>query len=355
MSTLAAQLSLMPSVEVASDERNAAELDAFVEAHPAGTIYHRSAWRALIRRLFGHEVYCLYVRDQAGSISGLLPVVRLKSRLFGNYMVSMPYVNRGGVIGKTPVVEEALMCAAAQLAQRKGCSHVEFRDTFPRGPEWSLRTDKVSMVLPLPQNPQALWKAIGGKCRAQVKRPLRENARVLHGGVELLSDFYAVFARNMRDLGTPVYPCRFFASVCEAMWDAAAFTVVRLGKRPVAAGLQLRDRQRMEVPWASSLRETNGIGTNMLLYWSMLERSVNLGCEEFDFGRSSVGSGTWRFKKQWGAEEHQLYWHYWLAPGKPVPSLNPSNPRYALAIRLWRHLPLAVANLIGPHIVKSLP
>ncbi|MGE0081190.1 MAG: FemAB family XrtA/PEP-CTERM system-associated protein [Thiohalomonadaceae bacterium] len=355
MSTLAAQLSLVPSIEVAADERNAMELDAFADAHPAGSLYHRSAWRGLIRRLFGHETCCLYVRNQAGAITGLLPVVRLRSRLFGNYMVSMPYVNRGGAIADDPVVEESLMCAAAQLALRKGCSHAEFRDTFPRGPEWSLRTDKVAMVLPLPQGAQALWKAIGGKCRAQVKRPMRENARVLHGGAELLSDFYTVFARNMRDLGTPVYPRRFFAAVCEAMGDAAAITVVRLGQRPVAAGLQLRDRQRMEVPWASSLRETNGLGANMLLYWSMLERAVTEGCEEFDFGRSSVGSGTWRFKKQWGAEERQLYWHYWLAPGRQVPVMNPGNPRYRLAIKAWQRLPLALANFLGPHIVKSLP
>lgn len=355
MSTLAVQLSLVPNIEVASDERDGNELDAFVIGHPGGSIYHLSCWRALIRHLFGHEALCLYARNAAGEITGLLPVVRLRSVLFGNYMVSMPYVNRGGALADDPVVEEALMCAAAQLAMRKGCSHVEFRDVFPRGPEWSLRTDKVAMVLPLAENTQALWKTIGTKCRAQVRRPMREGARVIHGGPELLGDFYAVFARNMRDLGTPVYPRRFFEAVCTAMGDGAALTVVRLGQQPVAAGLLLRDKQRMEVPWASSLRETNGLGTNMLLYWSMLERAVDAGCEEFDFGRSSVGSGTWRFKKQWGAEERQLYWHYWLAPGRAVPAMNPGNPRYRIAIRLWQRLPLTVANLLGPRIVKSLP
>jgi FemAB-related protein (PEP-CTERM system-associated) len=355
MSTLAAQLSLVPSIDVAAGAEHAEELNTFVRAHPGGSIYHLSAWRQLASRLFGHEAICLLARNMAGEVTGMLPLVRLKSWLFGDYMVSMPYVNYGGALAHEPVVEETLMCAAAELAARRGCSHVEFRDTFPRGPEWALRTDKVAMVKPLPGTERALWKDIGAKCRAQVRRPMREGASVVRGGAELLGEFHAVFARNMRDLGTPVYPLAFFREIMAAMGNAASLTVVRLAGRAVAAGLVLRDRSRMEVPWASSLRGTNGLGTNMLLYWSLLEQAVEDGCEEFDFGRSSVGSGTWRFKKQWGAEERQLYWHYWLAPGKPVPALTPGNPRYALFIRMWKHLPLVFANRLGPYIVKSLP
>ncbi|MCK9529705.1 MAG: FemAB family PEP-CTERM system-associated protein [Gammaproteobacteria bacterium] len=355
MSTLAAQLALVPRIDVASADQAAEELDGFVQGHARGSIYHLNGWRRLAAVLFGHEAFCLMARKETGELTGILPLVRLKSRLFGNYMVSMPYVNYGGALADDPRVEETLMCAAAELAGLKGCSHVEFRDTFPRGPEWALRTDKVAMVLALPETGRALWSAIGGKCRAQVRRPMREGADVLHGGRELLTEFYAVFARNMRDLGTPVYPRRFFAQVMDMMGEAASISVVRLGGRPVAAALLLRDRLRMEVPWASSLRASNALGTNMLLYWSLLERAVEAGCTEFDFGRSSVGSGTWRFKKQWGAEERQLYWHYWLAPGQSVPALNPANPRYGLAVAFWKRLPLPFANLLGPHIVKSLP
>ncbi len=355
MSTLAVQLALVPRIEVASADQAADELDGFVQAHARGSIYHLNGWRRLATALFGHEALCLMARKEGGEITGMLPLVRLESRLFGNYMVSMPFVNYGGALANDPLVEETLMGAAAELAGQRGCSHVEFRDTFPRGPEWALRTDKVAMVLPLPETARALWSAIGGKCRAQVRRPMREGASVVHGGKEMLAEFYAVFARNMRDLGTPVYPRRFFSEVMDTMGEAASVSVVRLSGRPVAAALLLRDRLRMEVPWASSLRASNGLGTNMLLYWSLLERAVEAGCTEFDFGRSSVGSGTWRFKKQWGAEERQLYWHYWLAPGKSVPALNPGNPRYRLAVAFWKRLPLMFANLLGPHIVKSLP
>jgi FemAB-related protein (PEP-CTERM system-associated) len=330
-------------------------LDAYARTNARTSHYHLSGWRQLVEEVFGHATYCVQARDGAGQVCGLLPLVRLRSRMFGDYMVSVPYVNYGGAIAADTHIERQLMDSAASLAAELGVSHVEFRDVAKRDGPYVLRTDKVVMVRELPADVDELWREVGAKVRAQVRRPSREGAVVVRGGGELLGDFYQVFARNMRDLGTPVYGREFFSAILRRFPAATSLTVVRLAGRPVAAAFLLRDRSRIEVPWASSLREHNASGVNMLLYWSLLEQAVQSGCREFDFGRSSRDSGTWRFKKQWGAQERPLYWHYWLAPGRPIPGLRTDNPKFALAIRLWQRLPVAVANLIGPSIVKNLP
>lgn len=328
--------------------------DAFAREHPFGSIYHLSRWRGLVESEFGHRSTYLRAQDEAGRLTGLLPLVRLRSRLFGDFHVSLPYFNYGGAIGIDEDVEQALMERAATLAQAAGCAHVEFRDTRERA-GWPVRTDKVAMELPLPADPATLWNSLGSKLRAQVRRPSREPVEVLRGGAELLPQFYAVFARNMRDLGTPVYPQRFFAAILEAFPEQATIVAVRLRGKPAAAGFLIEHGPRMEIPWASSMRELNPIGVNMLLYWEALRFAIERGRRIFDFGRSTIDAGTYRFKKQWGAQPRPLYWHYWLRPGRELPRIDPGNPRYRLAIRAWQRLPLRVANTLGPLIVKNLP
>ena len=329
--------------------------DAFVESRREASLYHRARWRALIETLFGHEGWYFYAAGASGEVLGILPLIRLRSRLFGDYLVSMPYVNYGGAIGVSPDIEHALMRAACEQAQRAGVGHIEFRDTQPRPAEWRVRTDKLVMELTLPDSAEALWDGFTPKLRAQIRRPQREPVEVARGGLELLPDFYRVFARNMRDLGTPVYACEFFRAMLTAFPAAARIVLVRLQQRPVAAAFLLGDGGRLEIPWASSLREYNPLGVNMLLYWEVLRGAVEDGCRVFDFGRSSVDSGTYRFKKQWGAAPRPLYWHYWLAEGQGMPQLTPASPKYQLAISVWKRLPVFVANRLGPYIVKNLP
>jgi len=329
--------------------------DAFVSEDEQSSLYHYSGLLILIKRLFGHDFYCFCARDETSNIIGALPLVRLKSLLFGDYMVSVPYFNYGGAVARDADVEQALMEKAAELGQSLGVSHIEFRDVVSRGADWPVRQDKVAMLLDLPSDPEILWKAIGAKRRSQIKRPEREGVEVLRGRAELLEPFYDVFSRNMRDLGTPVYGKSFFQEILNTFPQNAHIVVVKHGGKPVAAAFLLGFREQMEIPWASSLREVNHIGVNMLLYWEVLKHSIELGFKIFDFGRSSVDSGTFRFKKQWGAQPKQLYWHYWLRDGGDPPQLNPDNPKYRLAINVWQKLPLALTKILGPMLVKNLP
>jgi FemAB-related protein (PEP-CTERM system-associated) len=344
-----------PISVTAADDSAADSWNEFVTAAPHAELYHDYRWRTLIAAVFGHECRYLLARDSVGQVRGVLPLVRLRSRLFGDFLVSVPYFNYGGLLADSPAVARALAEAAGRCGRDLGVAHVELRHRSGTQLDWPAREDKVTMRLELPTTEDALWKSFDSKLRAQIRRPEKAGATARIGGAELLGDFYSVFARNMRDLGTPVYPPRLFRSILAMFPEQAQVCVVDLAGKPVAAGLVLTHRSTMEIPWASSLREANRSSVNMLLYWSILRAAIAAGCQQFDFGRSSKDSGTYRFKEQWGAQAEQLRWHYWLAQGRTLPQITPNNPKYRLAIALWKKLPLLVANSLGPYIVKNLP
>ena len=320
----------------------------------ATSIYHRIEWKRLITDVFGHQAYYYMATGHADRIMGILPIIRLNSRLFGDFMVSMPYFNYGGAIADTPEIEQQLIDTANQQAEELGLSHIEYRDDISRS-GMPVRTDKVNMILPLPDDDAVLWQGFNAKLRAQIRRAQRESHQVLTGGHNCLQDFYTVFARNMRDLGTPVCSRRFFEQILQTFPQQSKIVVVRLGHRPVAAAFLLAHGERMEIPWASTIRDVNHLSINMLLYWEVLKLATRSGCRFFDFGRSSKDAGTYRFKQQWGAQPQPCYWHYWLPDGAEPPKLNPDNPKYALAIRLWQKLPVWASKLLGPPIVRNLP
>lgn len=336
-------------------EASASQWDAFVDANSAATVYHRWVWRDVVESVFGHETHYLAARAPGGTISGILPLIRLRSFVFGDFMVGLPYFNYGGVLARSSAARDALLEAAIGLARERNCRHVELRQREPLPAHWPARVDKVAMVLALPESPDALWKSLPSKVRTDARRPVRRGVSCEFGGQELLPEFYAVFSENMRDLGTPVYPVIFFRAILKALPANASLVVARHGGRAVAAGLLLEHAGGMEIPWASSLRGFNKLGANMLMYGRVLEHAIVRGCRTFDFGRSTIDSGTYLFKKQWGARPQQLYWNYWLRDAGELPHLRPDNPKYRAAVAVWRRLPLAFANRLGPHLVKYLP
>ena len=335
-----------------------AEWDDFVRARPAASIYLLSGWSLVAREVFGHQAFFLEARTATGMLCGVLPVVRQKSLLFGDFLTSMPFFNSGGALADTPEVTLALMEEAHSLAQRLGCRYLEFRDTEPRPGRWRVRTDKVTLLLDLPSSFDALSKQLGSKLRSQVKRVERETPSVCVGGVELLDDFYGLFCRTMRDLGTPVYPKRFFAGILRRFAAECLLVVVYRAGEPAACGFLVLANGRAEIPWAACREDAKPAGFNMKLYWEVLRTAVDRGCRQFDFGRSTVDSGTYRFKLQWGAKPQQLYWHRWergatASAEPPRPAADSGLMKRATAI--WKRLPLGVANTLGPIVSPSLP
>jgi len=341
-------------VSIATDE-DKGDWNALVESSDRTEIYHHYEWRSLFESVFGHDCYYLLARDDTSQALGLLPLVHLKSRFFGNYLVSTPCFNYCGILTEQVAARDALLARASALADEIGASHVELRHRADVSLDLPCRTDKVSMRLALPDSEEELWRGFSSKLRAQIRRPQKEGATCEEGGIELLDAFYTVFSRNMRDLGTPVFPRDMFADICERFSERVRFFVVRLNGKPVAAGYTLGHRDMLEIPSASSLREFNRYSPNMFLYWSVLKYAVREGYKIFDFGRTSKDSGPYRFKKQWGAEPQSLTWHYILNEGDELPRINPDNPKYRFAVNIWRRLPVPIANFLGPRVVKHLP
>jgi serine/alanine adding enzyme len=338
---------LTVTVAAASD---AAEWDAFVASQPDATGYHSWGWRGVFERAFGHRP--IYIVARRGSaIRGVLPLVQINSRLFGRSLTSLPFLNYGGVLADDQQAAEALVTAAAEIARAARCPHVELRHQLRRFPHLADKQHKVSMLLSLKG---VGWDSLDKKVRNQIRKAQKSELTVASGGLELLPHFYAVFARNMRDLGTPVYGRAFFVEILRSFPGQAQLHVVYVGGRPVAAGLTYHHRRTLEIPWASSVREFNHLCPNHLLYWTVIERAIALQCEVFDFGRSTPGEGTYKFKEQWGALPLSLHWEYVLLDGE-LPNASPTNAKYAAAIEAWKRLPLAVANALGPHIVRGIP
>ncbi|MBX3330256.1 MAG: FemAB family PEP-CTERM system-associated protein [Nitrospira sp.] len=338
------------------EAQDRAAWERFVETRPSTTAYHQLGWKRVVEQAFGHQTYYLVAEDDQRGITGILPLVHLKSLLFGNYMVSLPFVNYGGLCSDDLESARLLLQSAIEIGRQQGAKHIEFRDQCPSEQGLPVKTSKISMVMGLPQQAEQLWDAFSPKLRSQIRKPQKEGLYARVGGKDELGSFYAVFSVNMRDLGTPVYSKRFFEVILETFPNSTWICTVYNDRRvPLASGLLICFKGIVEIPWASSLREYNRLSPNMLMYWTALEHSCKRGAKTFDFGRSSPDSSTYKFKQQWGANPKLLYWHYWLRNGGPLPELNPHNPKYQMAINLWKRLPLAMTKLFGPAIVKNLP
>jgi serine/alanine adding enzyme len=337
------------------EDVSAAEWDAYISRHDAAVSYHLYAWRGVFERAFGHRTVYLAAR-RSDSIVGVLPLVEMRSWLFGKFLVSLPFVNYGGVLADDTGVERLLFDRASAIAAERKLDHVELRHFTQHFADAPARQHKVTMLLPLASDADAMWNLLDRKVRNQVRKAEKSGLTCEVGGRELIDAFYPVFATNMRDLGTPVYARRLFEEVFAALPDRTRMYVVRASDgTAVAAGVGLRFRDTVEMPWASSLKEHRAMSPNNLLYWTAIKDAIAAGATTFDFGRSTPNEGTYNFKAQWGAKPVPLCWEYRLLRERQLPDQSPTNGKFSLAIEAWKHLPLSVARTLGPVIVRAIP
>ncbi|MGQ0430508.1 MAG: FemAB family XrtA/PEP-CTERM system-associated protein [Gammaproteobacteria bacterium] len=325
--------------------------DACVLAHPRATLYHSWRWSEFAGEVFGFPVHRLTVPGDAGTLAGVLALVEQRSLLAGNRLVSLPYFNYGGALGRSAEIERQLMAQARDRARERRIAALEVRDTVPREGA-AMRTDKAAVELLLPASAEELSRSLDSKLRSQIRRADRESPAVTIGGADLIDDFYAIFAATMRDLGTPVYPHRFFSELMRRLAADCSIVLVSLHGRPAAAALLTHFRDRTEIPWAASLHELRATAVNMRLYWECLAHAIGRGSRVFDFGRSTVDSGSYRFKLQWGGKPRPLYWIYPLATSAPAAG---HGRLMDTARSVWSRLPLRIANRLGPWISPGLP
>jgi len=356
------------------EKNSEAAWDEYVLNSPQGTPYHLSGWWRAIGRAYGHTSYCLVaLRSSAdpsgegsGTIAGVLPLTHLRHLFFGNSLISMPFCDVGGIIADSDSVEAELLRRAIQVARELRCGVIELRHTSPHpclsgGNESTggeqvriiTRQHKVRMLREVTLSSEELMRSFKAKLRSQIRRPMKDGLYAAVGEIELLDDFYDVFARNMRDLGSPVHSKSFIGAVFEGLPERSRFVVVYHEKRPLACSMMIGCRDTLENPWASALHQYSRMSPNMLLYWKMLEYACDNGYAYFDFGRSSPGEGTYRFKEQWGARPSSLHWDYITTDRSFVPGGEEGKGRQ-VAAACWRRLPVPVTRFIGPPIRKHI-
>lgn len=332
----------------------AAEWDAFGARFPGWTHFHRHAWLDVLRRVHGHECLALAARDDAGALAGILPLVQVKSALFGHYLVSMPFLNYGGPLGTGEGVR-ALASEAVRLADERGAKLLELRSRVELPLDLPVSHRKITVVLDLvPGDPDKVFNGFKAKLRSQVRKPQKEGVEIRFGA-DQVEPFYEVFAQHMRDLGTPAQPLSLFRGIARTFPDDAWFGVAWHQGRPVACGCGFVWKKEFEMTWASSLVSAAAVAPNMGLYWAFMERATQQGLEVFNFGRCTEGSGTHRFKKQWGSRDEPLWWYQHTRAGVAAATPSPDDGAYSWGPRLWRHLPVPIATIVGPRIVRYIP
>ena len=335
-----------------ADAATASRWDMFVDHCSEATFFHRSAWQKIITDVFRHHAYFLYAEDEIG-VRGILPLAHVKSRLFGNALVALPFAVYGGIAAVDGEAVAVLENAARELASSLGVDHLEFRNVAPRHPEWPTQDLYVTFRKPILPELEDNMLAIPRKQRAMVRKGIKNE---LISTVDRNTDrFFALYADNVHRHGTPAMPKKYFDTLLQVFGeDCEILTVSAPDGRPLSSVLSFYFRDEILPYYAGDDESARHLAANDFKYWELMRRACERGIKVFDYGRSKRGTGSFAFKKNWGFEPQSLHYEYCLYKSDTIPQNNPNNPKYRFFIAAWRRMPISVANRLGPYIVRNL-
>lgn len=328
--------------------------DSYVFNRNDATFFHQMGYKKVIEESFGHKSYYLAALEDQ-EIVGILPLFLIRSRLFGSYLVSLPFCDYAGFLADSELVEKVLISKGIEIGQKIGVQFIELRQKTQTRLDLIENLEKVNSRLIIDDSEEKIWDGLKTETRRAIKKARSMGLQVESGGLENLSRFFNVYATNMRDLGTPAYTSSFFEHLLEKFPDHTEIILVIYRGKTIGGAVIIYFKDGAEIFWASSLRSYFCYRPNNLLFWEAIVKACRRKLKYIDFGRSSKDSGTYTFKKRWRAEDEQLYYYYVLLRSGKIPNLRPSNPKYKLAIKIWKGTPLFITNLIGPYISKYLP
>lgn len=335
-----------------SDIEGRTRWDAFVLTCPEATFFHRAAWQNIIQEIFRHPTYFFYA-ETAGEIRGVLPLAHVKSMLFGNALVALPFAVYGGVASNDQDTTKALQIEAQQLAHKLGVDHLELRNIKPQNADWPTQDLYVTFRKEILPDVEGNMQAIPRKQRAMVRKGIKNG---LISTVDKNADhFFKLFSDNVHRHGTPAMPKRYFEALLQTFGDdCEILTVAGTDGQLLSSVLSFYFRDEVLPYYAGDDESARHLAANDFKYWELMRRSCERGLKVFDYGRSKQGTGSFSFKKNWGFEPQPLHYEYCLYKRDSIPQNNPNNAKYKLFIEAWRRMPIGLANWLGPHIVRNL-
>lgn len=338
----------MEICELKKDDEKA--WDEYVLVHPKSTIYHQTIWKRVVENSYNHKSHYLIAMEN-GEIKGVLPLFLMKSFFFGRKLVSVPFAPYGGAIGENIMTENLLIDRAIEITENAGAKYLELRNNVHTESKLAIDTRYITLILKLDKNADVVWKGFNNKIRNAIRKSLNSELTISNGSVE---EFYGLYSKNMRDLGTPTHSKEFFNSVIMEFKENAEILVVKKNNVPISAAILLYFKDIVISGWAASDREYRNFSPNNLLYWHAIKTACEKGYKSFDFGRSIVGTGTYNFKMPWGAQPNQLYYNYYLnSSNKLIPNTSTLNNKRKIFTGIYKKVPLAVANLVGPVLRRN--
>lgn len=328
-----------------------ARWDDFVVANPEGTFFHRAGWKDVIERAFGHRMYML-MAERAGRIEGVYPLGHVKSLLFGNSLISVPFCVYGGIVAGTDAARAALDKAGQELAQKLGVDYLEVRSMVPRHDDWPRKELYVTFRRAIDPDVEKNLTNIPRKQRAMVRKGIEAGlSGEIDGGIDR---FFEAYSHSVHALGTPVFPKRYFQIVREVFKDHSDVLTITKEGRLIGSVLNFYHRDEVLPYYGGGTAEARELKGNDFMYWDLMRRSCERGLKVFDYGRSKQGSGSFSFKKNWGFEPQPLYYEYFLVKARELPNISPTNPKYEMFIKLWKAMPRGLATFVGPFLAKDL-
>lgn len=323
----------------------------YVTSKEEGTFFHLAEWQQVIEKAFGHKTY-MYFAEYEGNVVGVLPLGHVKSMLFGNNLVSMPFTVYGGAIADTDEIRQQLEQKACELAEQLKVDSLELRERKINNPDWPTKELYVTFRKEISDDEEENMKAIPRKQRAMVRKGIK--AELSSEVDENIDRFFEAYSHSVWRLGTPVFSKKYFQILKDVFKDQCDIVTITKGDELVASVMNFYFRDQVLPYYGGGMDNARAYAGNDFMYWEVMRRAAEKGCKIFDFGRSKEGTGAYSFKKNWGFTPEPLPYQYHLVKADKMPEINPNNPKYKFFINTWKKMPVGVSRVIGPMISKNL-
>ncbi|MCG2736006.1 MAG: FemAB family PEP-CTERM system-associated protein [Candidatus Methanoperedenaceae archaeon] len=325
------------------------EWDRYVNNHPHTTFYHQLNWKNVIEKSYGNKPYYICAKEKDETV-GVFPLFFINNLFFGKKIISIPFAPYGGVAGNNNKIEESLIKYAIEIMRQKSADFLEIRNNSKKVPNFSANDNYITFILELDKDPQVVWRGFNNKVRNAIRKSINSKLEIKSGNLEC---FYRLYSKNMRDLGTPTHSKEFFKAVLSEFQEKSEIITVWYRHRPISTAILLYFKDTVISGWAALDRDYRHLNPNDLLYWNAIRNACEKNYKFFDFGRSIESSGTYRFKKPWGAKEIKLQYIYYLNNIRTIPDTSQKNTKRKMFARFWRRMPIQLANLLGPELRKN--